>query len=77
MRYITLLFLVFLTGCPEGPRVAVCVSSADVKHGFDCVDKDGKPFELKYERSLNWVAMSPSDTRTLLEYCKLKQEDDE
>lgn len=77
MRKLLILSLFLLSGCPGGPTVDVCISSADKAHGLDCVDKKEKPFILPYEGSRNFVCFSPNDARTLFEYCRLNKENGE
>jgi hypothetical protein len=52
--------------------VPVCISDGD--KGFDCVDEHKKEFRVEYNRSLNYVAFSPTDFELLLNYYKVKLE---
>lgn len=77
-RLCRLLYIVLalsLTGCPDKfPKITVCVS--DPEHqGFQCVAHDDTITFLKYDDSDNYIAFSPRDAETLLNYCrKGKQE---
>lgn len=66
--------LVFsLTACGVGPKVTICVSDPSQK-GFQCFDqRTNKSFFLVYDKSENYIAMSPADTKTVLNYCKQKK----
>lgn len=67
---IILLFF-FLGGCGSGPKVTICVSDPE-NNGFQCVDPKKKSFFLPYDKSENYIAMSPDDLETVLTYCKSK-----
>lgn len=67
------IFLIFsLTACGVGPKVTVCISDP-VNHGFQCFDqRTKKSFFLDYSKSENYFALSPSDAKDVLNYCKQK-----
>ena len=58
-----------LCGCAHGPKVAVCVSDP-ASMGFQCYDaRTGQRYFLSYQDSENYVSFSPTDARTLMNYC--------
>lgn len=59
------------SACGTGPKVTVCISDP-VNSGFQCSPPEGEEFLLPYDKSENFVALSPKDTRTVLEYAKRK-----
>jgi hypothetical protein len=60
-------------GCGDAPKVTVCVSDP-ANNGFQCHNyKTGVDSFLDYQESENFVAMSPGDSRRVLEYCKRKR----
>lgn len=66
----------WVAGCKGGPLLDVCISDP-ASAGFQCIAKDRKTtYYLPYDDSNNYVAFSPDDTRTLLEFCKLRKKRD-
>jgi hypothetical protein len=64
--------------CGSAPKVTICISDP-LKNGFQCVDHDKKEFFIAYQKSENYVAMSPDDFRQVVEWVKVhcdKQEVD-
>ena len=66
------LFILCLSSCNSAPKVTVCISDPS-RGGFDCYDeKTEKSYFLLYKESDKYVAMSPSDSEKLLDYCSSK-----
>ena len=67
--------LSFLISCRSSmPPIAVCVSIPD-RDGFRCYDNDGdRFFDLSYEESGGYYAVSPSDLEVIYTHCKLKDD---
>ena len=66
---LTLLLILPLNDCANGPKVKVCVSDPKVQ-GFDCYDeRTGESSFLPYSESDKYVAFNPPDAQTLLNYC--------
>lgn len=75
LRSCSLVLCLFLLGCPNGPDITVCLIDAN-NFQLACSDPNGKKFTRPITISDNYVCMSPNDTRTLVEYCKLSKDDD-
>lgn len=60
-----------LLSCSGGPKVTLCISSP-ADGGFACVDHKENESFLKYEESDKYIAVSPEDFRTILEYAKVR-----
>lgn len=60
-----------LSGCGyQGPQIKVCISSPG-ENLFRCYDSlTNKESTMKIADTENYVCASPSDFKTLLEYCK-------
>lgn len=70
-RLVIYLSLLAVCSCGTGLRVTVCLSDPG-NGGFQCSDaKKNKSF-LPYASSENYVALSPDDAETVLNYCKSK-----
>lgn len=67
--WLILLLALPLSSCGHGPKVTVCVSDPAVG-GFDCYNENtGKSSFLAYAGSDKYVAFSPTDAQTLLNFC--------
>lgn len=71
---ISLIFLTSLLGCQHAPKLEWCLSNGDSwKPGFDCHDDaTGDERFLHFKDSKNYVALSPDDLETLVNYMKLQ-----
>jgi len=67
--------VVLLAGCKDAPKVTVCISDPG-NLGFQCKRHDRSEFFLPYDMSENYVALSPRDAEQLLNYCKIRGEED-
>lgn len=74
MNYIFIGLLLLLSSCKNGPKVTICVVDV-AKNGYQCVDKNKKESFLPFKDSDNYVAVSPNDVETLLNYCKVSKAD--
>lgn len=57
--------------CGHGPLIDVCVSYPP-SGGLVCVDKQGQKYLKIYAETQGYVAFSPEDIKTLLNYCGIK-----
>lgn len=68
------LALSLLIGCAK-LKVDVCISSPK-DGGFVCVKPDDSEYFLTYENSENYLALSPDDARTVVEACRIKDQEE-
>lgn len=67
-RLILIVCFIFTAGC-SGINVTPCISSP-ASGGMECSPPTGDSFNLPYDQTENYVCLSPSDARTLLEMAK-------
>lgn len=60
---------ILLASCAGAPKIIICLSNP-AKGGFDCVDKNQKPFFLLTKDSENYICTDPAGEQALLEYFK-------
>lgn len=61
--------VVLLSSCGHGPKVTVCVSDP-AAGGFDCYNENTQQSSfMAYAASDKFVAFSPTDAQTLLNFC--------
>lgn len=65
--------LAFSAACKsDGPQITIYISDP-AKSGMDYATTSSKGF-VPYSQTDNFVCLSPSDERTLLEYCEAERE---
>ena len=60
-----------LVACGHGPLIDVCISRP-ASGGLVCVSPEGKQYNLVYAETDKYIAFSPQDAKTLLNYCGVK-----
>ena len=70
LKLLVILSLSFLlSSCKTTPQVTVCVSDPAAQ-GFDCYNQMTKVSSfLQYQNSDKYIALSPEDAQTLLNFC--------
>ncbi len=72
MKYLLPLLFVACS-CKEGPRVDICLVDS-TRNQMACSDRKKNPYVLPIKDADNMVCTYPEDLKTLLEYCKIRRE---
>jgi len=73
LRTFSAIFLVSLSSCGKGPKVAVCAYHQPTQE-FVCVDKNGKDFDMAATNSManNLVCLPRADAEEYFKWCNRK-----
>lgn len=63
----------YLIGCEVGPKVTVYISDPD-RGGMEYYDAQGNSGFVPYSVTDKYVAFSPADAQTLLNYCGIDKQ---